>query len=239
MKVLSIGNSFSVDATRYFYKLAKENNIELKNINLYSEGCNLKSHYDIALNENMGEVLQFNGEETKMLVTLKQVLLSEDWDIITFQQASFWSYDYSTYEPYLSGLILYVKGVCPNAKIVIHQTWAYKANTPKLEKTKYKTHNEMFKDVKFAYDKAAVEVNASGLIPSGSVVQKCVEKGLNMYRDELHLSLGLGRFATALTWLCYLFKLDAKKVKLCKFDEPISKKDIKIVRKIVKEVLGR
>lgn len=240
MKILSIGNSFSVDATRYFYSLAKENGIELKNVNLYSEGCNLESHCNIAINERAEEVFQFNGEETKMLVSLKQVLKSEEWDYITFQQASFWSPDYSTYQPYLNKLISYVKEYLPNAKIVLHQTWAYKEGSVKLvDRTKYKTHIEMFSDVKKAYNQAVEEIKPFGLIPCGEVVKNCNQKGLNMFRDDLHLSLGTGRFALALTWLCYFYKLDAKKVKLCKFDEPISKKDVKIVKKIVNEVLGR
>ena len=241
MKVLAVGNSFSVDATRYFYDLAKKNNIKIENGNLYIGGCPLVKHYENMQDKNIREYdYYYNGQNTKIKVGLDDALVSDTWEYVTFQQASFTSVDYSTYEPYLKEVIAHVKGVLPETKVVIHQTWAYKDGTELLlDKAKYENHNKMFKDVKNAYDKAVEEVKPYKYIRCGEVVQKCVEKGLNMHRDELHLSLGIGRFAAALTWLCTLFDLDAKKVKVCTLDEPASKKDIKIVKKIVNEVLGR
>ncbi len=241
MKVLSIGNSFSVDATRYLYSLAKKNGLEMSNGNLYIGGCPLVKHYENMQDKNIREyVYYYNGQNTKIFVGLEDAIWCDKWEYVTFQQASFTSVDYSTYQPYLNELIAHVKEIHPNIKVVLHQTWMYKEGTELLvEKAKYKTPNEMFKDVKASYDKAVEEVKPDVYIRSGEVVQKCVDKGLNMYRDELHLSLGIGRFAVALTWLCTLYNLNAKKVKLCEFDEPVSKKDIKTVKKIVNEVLGK
>ena len=45
MKILSIGNSFSQDAHRWLYKLAKLNGIELETANLYIGGCSLETHF--------------------------------------------------------------------------------------------------------------------------------------------------------------------------------------------------
>ena len=239
MKVLNVGNSFSVDATRYLYSLAKKNNLDMTNGNLYIGGCPLVKHYENMQDKNKREYVYFyNGQNTKIFVGLEDVW-SDKWEYVTFQQASFTSVDYSTYQPYLNELIAHVKSVIPDIKVVLHQTWAYKNGTELLlDKAKYESHDKMFSDVKSSYDKAVKEVKPDVYIRSGEVVQKCYDKGLNMYRDELHLSLGVGRFAASLTWLCTLYNLNAKKVKLCEFDEPVSKKDVKIVKKIVNEVLG-
>ena len=45
IKVLSIGNSFSRDAQRYSYKIAKNEGVEFKSVNLYIGGCSLQTHY--------------------------------------------------------------------------------------------------------------------------------------------------------------------------------------------------
>ena len=47
------------------------------------------------------------------------------WDVITFQQASPKSGDFSTYEPFLTELSAYVKKYAPGAKQYIHAIWAW------------------------------------------------------------------------------------------------------------------
>ncbi len=45
MKILSIGNSFSQDAHRYLYEIAKKDGVDVKPVNLYIGGCSLRTHY--------------------------------------------------------------------------------------------------------------------------------------------------------------------------------------------------
>ena len=52
MKVLSIGNSFSQDAQKYLHRLAKQDGVELKTVNLYIGGCSLQRHYLNMLDDN-------------------------------------------------------------------------------------------------------------------------------------------------------------------------------------------
>lgn len=54
------------------------------------------------------------------------MLESERWDFITMQQYSMHSSDYDTYMPWADSLYNYMKELCPGAKIVWHQTWAYR-----------------------------------------------------------------------------------------------------------------
>ena len=125
MKILSIGNSFSCDAQRYLQRLAKKDGTPCKTVNLFIGGCSLRTHYLNMVQDSASYVLGFNGEETGFKVSISQALASDDWDVITLQQASHFSPKYETYVPYLEKLAEYVRKYCPRAKIYVHQTWAY------------------------------------------------------------------------------------------------------------------
>ena len=44
VKILSIGNSFSVDAHAYLHALAKKRGFDIKAVNLAIGGCSLETH---------------------------------------------------------------------------------------------------------------------------------------------------------------------------------------------------
>ncbi len=46
MKVLSIGNSFSQDAHKWFHKLAEKNGVEVNTANLYIGGSDILLYVD-------------------------------------------------------------------------------------------------------------------------------------------------------------------------------------------------
>ena len=101
MKILSIGNSFSQDAQRYLHRLAKQDGTKMKTVNLYIGGCSLQKHYLNMLDDNVAYDFEFNGEGTGLKVSIRQALVSDDWDVITLQQASHLSGRYETYLPYI------------------------------------------------------------------------------------------------------------------------------------------
>ena len=51
MKVLSIGNSFSTDATAYLHRAAVSAGVDLDTYNLYIGGCSLERHWDNVVRE--------------------------------------------------------------------------------------------------------------------------------------------------------------------------------------------
>ena len=61
MKILSIGNSFSQDAQRYLYRLAKKAGDTFKTVNLYIGGCSLRTHYINALEDKADYWFEYNG----------------------------------------------------------------------------------------------------------------------------------------------------------------------------------
>ena len=91
IKILAIGNSFSQDATRYLYQIARADGVEMKVVNLYIGGCPLSYHYRNMLSDAKKYGFQFNGGLTGLEVSIKEGILSEassGWDYVTFQQVS-------------------------------------------------------------------------------------------------------------------------------------------------------
>lgn len=205
MNILAIGNSFSQDATAYLYGIAHARGEKLHVVNLYISGCSLERHYRNMLSEARCYELQVNGMRTGFQVSLKEALLNRAWDVITFQQASHDSPKYETYQPYLSALSAYARQLCPKARQIIHQTWAYEDGSAKLEGIDYISAADMLADLKQAYDRAAVDIDAEDLIPSGELLALLQENGITkVHRDTYHASLGVGRYALALLWYAVL-----------------------------------
>lgn len=238
MNILSIGNSFSQDAHRYLHRIAKADGADLKTFNLYIGGCSLYRHYKNMLTENQEYMLEMNGESTGFKVSVQEALLNREWDIVTLQQVSSQSTDYDKYQPYLNELVDLVKTCAPKAKIVIHQTWAYEEGSQKLTAVMgYKHHQEMFKDIQKAYKKAAKEIKADMVIPSGELFQKLIDAGIEkVHRDTYHATLGLGRYALGLLWYNALTGNDVMGNTFSDLDEEVSEKDIETAKKCVKEL---
>ena len=237
MKILSIGNSFSQDAQRYIHKISILNGNQIKTVNLYIGGCPLRKHYFNILENNKSYEFQFNGEPTGLPVTIKDALMSDAWDIVTFQQASINSPNFETYEPYLSELSAYVKKYAPQAKQVIHQTWAYSDEAIKA-KGIFQDHADMFKNIAKSYAKAAKTIGTETVIPTGSLVENLLKNGIEEpHRDGHHLSNGAGRLAAGLLWYCLFTGADPMTVILPETDKPVSTDEVKIIRKSVVESL--
>ena len=240
MKILSIGNSFSQDAQRYLHKISVAAGKPIKAVNLYIGGCSLRTHYFNMLEDAKKYAFEFNGESTKIFVTIKEALMSDEWDYVTLQQASPVSPDFTTYQPYLSELYAYVKKYAPQAKILIHETWAYDKNAAvKLASAKCETAEEMFEKVIPAYERAAKEINADGIIRAGEAINEAIKGGIECpYRDGFHLSKGAGRYLIALLWACYLTGITPEDVPAIELDEEITDQELEIIRSSVKKIIG-
>ena len=231
MNILSIGNSFSQDAQRYLHGVAKSAGVGINCFNLYIGGCPLSRHYRNMLSEERAYTLEMNGISTGFSVSLKEALLSRDWDVITLQQASSKSVNYETYEPYITALAAYVRECAPKAKLVIHQTWGYEDGSYRLtEEMKYESFHGMFADIKSAYREAASSVKADFIIPSGEVMAELIKSGIKVHRDSFHLSLGIGRYAAALTWFKMLTGKDITENSFSDFDVPVSSEEAAIAK---------
>lgn len=234
MKILAIGNSFSRDATRYLHQIARGGETPVSVANLYIGGCTLDRHFRNMLADSRDYVLDYNGMSTEFYVSIKEALLSREWDVVTVQQASGGSFDPDSYYPYINALVDYVRQCAPKAKIVVHQTWAYEQGSDKLASVGYTDHKAMFADIQKAYQLAAEKIGADGIIPSGQLFQNMLANGFEkVHRDTFHASLGAGRYALGLLWYRMLTGADVTDNSFCDFDEAVTGEEIAVIKKLV------
>lgn len=241
MNILSIGNSFSEDAQRYLHSIARADGVYIDSFNLYIGGCPLSRHYQNTLSEKKDYVLEVNGNYTGFNVSLKEALLNRDWDVVTIQEVSHRAPYYDMYQPYLERLVEYVRLAVPKAKIVIHQTWAYEQGSYRLNKElKYNDYKDMLSDIVASYKKAAKDINADFIIPSGEIFGSMIENGIEkIHRDTFHASFGLGRYTLGLAWYRFLTGNDITNNTFNDLDEEISAEEIAIAKKCVSEIADK
>lgn len=209
IKILAIGNSFSEDAVEnYLYELGKADGIDFVIGNLYIGGCSLETHWNNADKNNSNYEYRkiVNGVKTNSGNTsLETGIADENWDYISFQQASPNSGQYNTYFPYLADLLAYVKTKVtnPNVKYAFHSTWAYQQNSTHSGFANYgKDQMTMYNAIVDASNRAAAEVGINIVIPSGTAIQNARTSflGDNLCRDGYHLDYNIGRYTAACTW---------------------------------------
>jgi len=201
IKLLSIGNSFSQDAQKWLFPIAAAGSTEMVCVNLYIGGCSLETHYNMLQSGEAAYDYEINGVFVRH-ISLPEALASENWDIITLQQASHDSGMYETYQPYLTELAAYVRKTCPSAKLYFHQTWAYDVESDHPAFVRYEYNQQQMYDRLTAAACQAAESIDVPVIPVGEVIQALRQQNLpvSLVRDGFHLSLGYGRYAAAATW---------------------------------------
>ena len=236
MKILSIGNSFSDDAQRYLREIAAEEGVEMETLNLCIPGCSLETHAARVKDGAKAYFYHYNGNvECPDLISLQEGIAMRDWDIVTLQQVSGYSFKEETYYPYIHEVVSFVREKLPNAKIYLQQTWCYEHGSERLfNVTDGGGVDVMLGGLRRAYARAKREIGADGVIPSGELMELLYQSGASkIYRDTFHASLGLGRYAVGLLW----FKLFTGKSVInntfSALDEEVSAEDLAIARKSV------
>lgn len=239
MRILCIGNSFSQDATRYLHQIAESAGEEMEVWNLFVGGCSLEWHWQNIQDRAEEYLLEINGESTERKVDAVAMLEQEEWDVVTLQQVSNKSVDYPSYQPYLEKINTVIREKAPSAKRMIHQTWAYEQGCVRLDKELGgRIRQEMFRDLEKAYEQAAADIAADGIIPSGAVFEAIQsETSYKMHRDGYHASLGLGRYALGLTWYGYLTGKPVREISFDCLDEEVSAEALERVRGIAERIL--
>ena len=213
MKILSIGNSFSQDAQKYLHAIAASDGVDLFCANLYIGGCNLAQHDDNLKKQCSDYDYEINGEAAQRKISINEAVGLDDWDVVTLQQASYFSGMRDTYSPYIENLFRYVKKMLPNAEICLHETWAFEKNSDHPGFRNYDCNQQKMYDlVQSAYYSVAADIGAP-VIPVGDVIQHLRTCGgsfdsqngiMSLTRDGFHLSLVYGRYAAGLTWYATL-----------------------------------
>lgn len=245
MKLLSIGNSFSVDAHRWLHTLATANGIDLQTGNLYIGGCSLETHWHNIETGAADYTYYINGGEEGCPMSVAEALALDTWDVITFQQASHFSGDFATYEPYLTNIAQMVRAAQPQATFYFHQTWAYEVDSTHEGFATYGNDQvQMYRRIVEASATAAQHIGAE-VLPVGEVIQTLRKElpafdygngGVSLNRDGFHLSFDYGRFAAAATWLYALFRCPIRVDDMARygFDTALLEKIVGVVQRVVK-----
>jgi hypothetical protein len=215
IRILAIGNSFSEDAVeQYLYGLAKAGGYKVIIGNLYIGGAPLDLHLRNAQEDK--DVYEYrkislDGKKDRYPKTsLAKALADENWDYISFQQASPKSGLFDTYLDPLPPLFAYVKSKATNPKVkyIWHQTWAYAQNSTHNGFANYnKDQMRMYEAIVDASKRVMKLVPIDLLIPSGTAIQNARTKlGDVLCRDGYHLDLNVGRYTASCTWYEAIFK---------------------------------
>ncbi len=169
VRLLAVGNSFTRNATRYLPDLAEAGGQKLILQPVIIGGSSLQLHA-----EKMRRFEQTPSDEAGLYSngrSLQQMLAAKPWDFVTIQQVSWKSHSIDTYRPYAKQLGDCVRKYAPGAKLMVHQTWAYRRDDPRFATKSRKpgepaTQQEMYEGLSSAYRTIAAELGA-GRIPVG------------------------------------------------------------------------
>jgi len=177
VRLLTIGNSFSQNATEYLPQIVASQGNTLVLGRAAIGGCPLDKHWNLAqkyeANPDDPEGRPYtgrrpDGHEGKM--SLKELLQAQPWDIVTIQQYSWTCQDPKSYRPYAQQVSDYVHRNAPQAKLWVHETWAYRVDHPLLKRNKM-TPGQMYQNLHEAYATIAGEIHAEGIMPVGTAFQ--------------------------------------------------------------------
>lgn len=171
VRLVTVGNSFSQNATRYLNDLVKAKGNTLIHRPLAIGGASLELHADKAAH------FEKDPKDPKGLYgkkSLSEELMSDAWDYVTIQQASIKSHNVATYRPFAKQLHDHIKKAAPKAQILIHQTWAYRVDDPRFAKPSKSpgepsTQKEMYDGLTKAYQTIASELGLK-IIPVGDAM---------------------------------------------------------------------
>ena len=222
-KVLVIANSFGVDSTRYLYGIARSEKESIKVVTLHIGACTLHRHYRNMLSEEKAYVYYVNGFDSGLKVSLKEALLSDEWDLVTLQEGSSGKVRPYDYSPFIEPLASYVRQHAPLAKLYLHMTWAFAEDCPRLLQTPFSSRDDMIGSKRECYARAAENIKADGIIPTLDAMCDLYDRiGAAAHRDGFHANLGTARYMLACLWYMTFFGSDISGNTFRDFDIDVS-----------------
>lgn len=126
--------------------------------------------------------------------------------------------------------------MCPKAVLALNETWSFKDGIPRFANTGYQTNKEHFEAIQSCYRKAAEEISADCLIPSGTVVEKMYHTiGETAYRDGFHSHYGITRYALGLLWFMVLTGESVEDNSYRDFDAQVTEEEAALAKRIATE----
>ena len=238
LKVLMIGNSFSICCLRQMPQVAKAMDLKLDLVSLYIGGCSLERHcqnvevgrtnamfrpYTVSWNyaslADQSKVpfagdlsdnvwKNWQGEHKEKKGNIPALLKGDKWDVVTIQQASHFSWKPHTYHPWGDDLVKTVRELAPQAKIYVQETWSYPPWDKRLKEFGLDSP-DMYARLHNAYADFAKGYGFP-LIYTGLATELVSDRDSLFTAPDFHLNR-VGEYLQGLVWVGALFGADVTK----------------------------
>ncbi len=246
LRILAIGNSFTINAATYFPWLVDRLNDDSVCIaRLTQSGCSLSMHWDNHVDNKPNYDFYYSdngGWSLSEIKTIDAALLALDWDVIVIQQQSGLSGVFSSYYP-LPGLVALFRETNPNAKIAWHYTWPYREGTNHGDFARYDENpQKMYEAILEAGDRASEDLDIK--IPSATLIwemrQQYPEIEDQFSEDGYHISNDMALFSLSTLWYECLVTpfLTTSSLDLSQYPEEINPGQFARAKEIIRSLVG-
>lgn len=232
VSLLTIGNSFAGNALKYLPQITKsvvgyEILITTANIG----GCSLEKHVSLIRGCEKDSSLKPYSEK----YCLNELLLMDNYDFITIQQASPLSFNAESFQPYADSLFEFIKKLSPESEVLIHQTWAYSPASKRLKElglSRDEMHYRLLKN----YNDLSEHLDLR-ILPSGNAFYRSYKRnpGVELWAEDGYHAGMNGCYLAGCIWFGRFFGVSPAKIRF--IPEGMSPETAKFLRKIaVKEI---
>ena len=216
MKVLMIGNSFSICNLKQMPQVAKSMGLKLDLASLYIGGCSLERHWNNVVASTNAAFKPYRFDRTtdgvKVVVkgkaNIPAALVLDKWDVVTIQQASHFSWQPETFHPFGDSLVAKIRELAPQAKIVVQETWSYPPWDKRLKKFGF-DQAEMYARLHRAYAAFAAKYGFE-VIPVGTAAESVPNRNALFTKPDFHFNRD-GEYLQGLAFTAKLFGVDVRK----------------------------
>lgn len=207
--LFAVGNSWTINATKYLGEILASKNIDIKIFLSYYPSAPLELYYkNTDDNKRIFEFHKWNKEtgwdrDNVILYSFEEMAKAYSYDIITLQQQSFNAGVYSTIKPYLGKIIKWYQINCSTIPVLFyHITWAYPDFTINKNFSVYDFNsNFMYESIIATWKKIRKNNKIDLYINTADIIKKARELNLPDIdtNDGTHLSL-TGEYIASLLW---------------------------------------
>ena len=224
IKILAIGNSYTVDAYTFLPYICKSLGIDLTLYFTFLGGSSIETNWNNL--QNGTSLTTYKYEHGVWLSNqarkLENLIPLYDWDFIVLQQVSTSSTDPTALQPYLANFVDYINDVNPNITVGWLNTPAYGAANGYSDERRQQMYDDMWALIHSKVEGSGV----LAVVPEGTAIEnarssttlKVLGARGQLNRDGLHLDFGIGRYVASLAvYMELIYPYTNKSVLGCPF----------------------
>lgn len=218
LKILSLGDEFTVSAGRYLAKTAKSDDVTIVSGCMMLSDSSLENHLKMITDDIPVYRFEYNGEGSVRLNEMDDVSASKifdwfDWDYIIIQQSMDKAGVSESYNPYIREIADLIRQKCPRSEIIINEPWAFEDDSaePVFELFDNNTQT-MAEKIRTACINASVAGNIKIVFPTGEAWNNARKENFCRLTSEdgCHASR-CGEFLSSALWYEILTGNDIRK----------------------------